>query len=58
MNQGPQIPVNTGMPDCLMQQLAPVNTWGKNFFVPVTIKQNDIVRIVASQNNTDITTLI
>ncbi|MCL2041126.1 MAG: InlB B-repeat-containing protein [Bacteroidales bacterium] len=40
---------------CLMQQLAPVNTWGKNFFVPVSHCAHDIVRIVASQNNTDIT---
>jgi len=39
----------------LMQQLAPVNTWGKNFFVPVSNIERDIVRIVASQNNTKIT---
>ena len=57
MNQGPQIPEGYGFPDCLMQQLAPIETWGKTFFVPVTIKGNDVVRIVASQNSTNITTL-
>ena len=57
LNQGPNIPSFMGAPDCLMQQLASVNTWGKTFFVPVTIKQKDIVRIVASQNNTNITQL-
>ena len=38
-----------------MQQLAPVNTWGKNFFVPVSNRTRDFVRIVASQNGTNIT---
>jgi len=39
----------------LFQQLAPVNTWGKTFFVPVTSHQYNFVRIVASRNGTDIT---
>ena len=39
----------------LMQQLAPVNTWGKNFFAPVLPFPNNFVRIVVSQNNTNIT---
>ena len=39
----------------IFQQLSPVNTWGKTFFVPVTNRTIDIVRIVASQNNTTIT---
>jgi hypothetical protein len=38
----------------MFQQMAPVNTWGKNFFVPVSHILLDIVRIVASQNNTNI----
>jgi len=38
-----------------MQQLAPVNTWGNNFFVPVSNLAPDRVRIVVSQNNTKIT---
>jgi hypothetical protein len=41
--------------DLLMQQLAPVNTWGKNFFVPVSHLGKDRVRIVASVNGTNIT---
>ena len=40
---------------CLMQQLAPINTWDKSFFVPVTIHNKNFVRIVASQDNTAIT---
>jgi hypothetical protein len=39
----------------LFQQLAPVNTCGKEFFVPVTVDQNDIVRIVVLHNGTNIT---
>jgi len=38
----------------LFQQLAPVNTWGKAFFVPVTIIGREYVRILASENNTTI----
>ena len=37
-----------------MQQLAPINTWGKEFFVPVSHIIKDHVRIVASQNGTNI----
>jgi hypothetical protein len=39
----------------LFQQLAPVNTWGKTFFVPVTLHQYNFVRVVASKDSTDIT---
>jgi len=38
----------------LVEQLAPVKTWGKNFFVPVSNITRDIVRIVASQDGTNI----
>jgi hypothetical protein len=48
------IPVGATIGSSLQQQLAPVNTWGKNFFVPVSPTTRDIVRIVVSQNNTDI----
>jgi len=41
--------------DILFQQLAPVNTWGKTFFVPVSHFTIDRVRIVASENGTTIT---
>ena len=55
LNQGVQIPKDYDFVDCLMQQLAPVETWGKNFFVPVSYRTKDRVRIMASQNNTKIT---
>ena len=55
------IPAGFNSADCLFQQLAPVHTWGKNFFVPVSDPRldnypttKDRVRIVASQNNTTI----
>ena len=38
----------------LFQQLAPVLTWGKTFFVPVTVIGTEYVRILASQNSTNI----
>jgi len=38
----------------LMQQLPPIRTWGRFFFVPVTISGIDIVRVVVTQNNTNI----
>ena len=38
----------------LFQQMAPITTWGKNFFVPVSASVQDVVRIVVSQNNTNI----
>ena len=47
--------------DHLMQQLSPINTWGKKFFVPISkplASTNcgvDRVRIVASKNGTNIT---
>ena len=64
LNQGTKIPnIVSYSGDHLMQQLAPVNTWGKNFFVPVSdlttptySNTKNRVRIVASQNNTVITT--
>ena len=56
LNQGAYIPFECkGYLDCLMQQLAPVHTWGKKFFVPVSHCKRDIVRIVASQDQTNIT---
>ena len=41
----------------LMQQLAPVITWDRTFFVPVTVMETERVRIVVSQDGTNITTL-
>ncbi len=56
-NNGALIPAVGGYTmDNLFQQLAPVNTWGKNFFVPVSHQSRDRVRIMVSQNNTKIET--
>jgi len=55
LNEAAFIPEGHWAADQLFQQLAPVNTWGTNFFVPVTHMGTDIVRIVASQNGTNIT---
>ena len=44
-----------GSADHLMQQMAPIHVWGKEFFAPVSHPVHDVVRIVVSQNNTNIT---
>jgi hypothetical protein len=50
------IPDNkTGNSDNLYQQMMPVRTWGKRYFVPVTRRGTERVRIVASQDGTTIT---
>jgi len=38
----------------LMEHLAPVNTWGKTFFVPVSKFGKEIVRIIVSKSGTNI----
>jgi hypothetical protein len=48
------IPTGGGQSACFMQQLASVNTWGKKFFVPVSHLIRDRVRIVVSQDGTNI----
>jgi hypothetical protein len=60
--QSAQIPAGIISNDCLFQQLAPVRTWERDFFVPVSDPRFDQaeyvrerVRIVVSQNNTKIT---
>ncbi|MCL2400826.1 MAG: IgGFc-binding protein [Defluviitaleaceae bacterium] len=55
VNSGPQVPFGTRFVDRQFQQLPPVNTWGRNFFVPVTHRGVERVRIVATQDDTDIT---
>jgi len=54
LNQCAQIPKNVEYGDPLIQQLAPVETWGTKFFVPVSNQGKNITRIVASQNGTNI----
>ena len=53
--QNTNVPVGYGTQDHIMQQLAPVSTWGRNFFVPVSHCTRDIVRIVASEDGTTVT---
>ena len=55
MNQSAQVPSGTPAADIFFQQLAPVTTWGKTFFAPVNHLGTEVIRIVASQNNTKIT---
>jgi hypothetical protein len=54
-NAGTQIPNGKATVDYLFQQMAPVNTWGKTFFVPVTTQGKERVRVLASEDGTDIT---
>ena len=54
LHQGAFIPADIESYSLLMQQLAPVITWDRTFFVPVTVMEEDIVRIVVSQNDTNI----
>ena len=55
-NQNTIIPaIDICCEDLLFEQLPPVHTWGKKFFVPVSDLGRDIVRIVASQDNTIVT---
>ena len=55
MNRGVYIPAGVWAADVQFQQYPPVNTWGKNFFVPVTHRGVERVRIVASQDGTNLT---
>jgi hypothetical protein len=55
LNGGCNIPSGKTAADILFQQLAPVNTWGKNFYVPASHLGKDVVRIMVSQNGTNIT---
>ena len=45
----------SGGGDNFFQQFPPVDTWGKKFMVPVTNRKIELIRIIASQNNTTIT---
>ncbi|MCL2289558.1 MAG: T9SS type A sorting domain-containing protein [Bacteroidetes bacterium] len=55
LNKSAKIPAGYDFTDCLMQQLPPVESWGSEFFVPVSNRTRDVIRIVASENNTHIT---
>lgn len=51
---GAYIPWGFNVMDGLFEQLPPVSSWGKNFFVPVSHRTRDFIRIVASQDGTTI----
>ena len=54
--QGKYISIpKSGYVSSLFQQLAHVRTWGKTFFVPVSLVGTDYVRIIAATDNTSIT---
>ena len=55
MNRCVRIPKEECCTDHLFQQLAPVNTWGKEFFVPISHLVTDRIRIVASEDGTTLT---
>jgi len=57
VNQRTVIPPQPGLSSSsiLFQQIPPVNTWSKKLFVPVSVIDKDVVRIVASQDGTNIT---
>jgi len=52
-HQGTIIPFGIGC--VIFQQISPVNTFGKTFFVPFAICENERIRIVVTQKGTDIT---
>jgi len=54
LNQTAQVPNGYEYGDPLIQQLAPVETWGTRFFVPVSSQGKNITRVVVSQDGTDI----
>ena len=59
LHRGAGIPLFNDFGRChLIQQLAPVNTWDNTFFVPVTVMESEIVRIVVSQDSTNITQVV
>ena len=41
--------------DNIFQQLTSVETWGTKFIVPVSLREVELIRIVASHNNTKVT---
>ena len=57
-HQRTAIPQNGSSRDCLLAQMLPVSTWGKNAIItPFAVKSNecvDIFRVLASRDNTEI----
>ncbi|MCD7972635.1 MAG: IgGFc-binding protein [Candidatus Azobacteroides sp.] len=55
VNHGTNIPVGYNAVDNLFEQMVSVDKWGKEFFVPVTDAGIEIIRIIASEDNTTVT---
>ena len=55
MCEGVFIPKNVSAGEFLYQQIPPVHAWGTKVFVPNTVKEIERVRIIASQDGTNIT---
>ena len=55
INTEARIPEGVNTSENLFQQMAPINTWGRNFAIPVSKRGKDRVRIMASQGSTEIT---
>ena len=53
-NSAAYIPSNAGFEDNLFAQLPPINEWGLEYFVPVSKIGVERVRVIASQNGTNI----
>ena len=49
-----QVPTGTTACDCLFEQISPIHSWGTTFLVPVSHRNRERVRIVASQNSTTV----
>jgi len=54
LHQGASVPIQ-GHYSILLQQFPHVSTWDRTFFVPITNFNKDIIRCVATKNNTNIT---
>ncbi|MDR1681319.1 MAG: gliding motility-associated C-terminal domain-containing protein [Prevotellaceae bacterium] len=54
VNPCANVPTNAGACDCLYQQMAPVDVWGKRFLTPVTRRALDRLRIVAAYDSTHV----
>ncbi len=55
-NRWTQVPNGCGNRDNLLEQMYPVETWGREFIaVPSALVEEDIYRVIASENNTTVT---
>jgi len=56
-NPSTDVSANVNLPaSCLYEQIYPTKWWGRHFFVPVTIRGKERVRVLALQDSTEIYT--